>query len=466
MTKVFPFLHSLLWGPPLLMLMLGDGLYLTAALGIPQIRLFPQAVRAFLARLRPGASTSSFRCLCTALAATVGTGNLVGVAGALCLGGPGAIFWMWICGWLGMAVKFAEATLAVHCREKTPGGWSGGPMVAMVHCLGNGGRVLAVCFAFFGVLASFGVGNAAQVNAALSGIGAIFSRFGLATTRLGDGFFGLAMAILVGAVLLGGARRIGSAAELLVPLGAAAYIGLCVLALIWNREALPAAVGSVFRGAFSPRAVTGGIIGSVMLPLKVGCARGVFTNEAGMGTAAIAHASADVAHPVQQGLMGMMEVFLDTMVICTLTALVILTSGVPIPYGRDAGGELTTQSFARVYGENGSIFLGGAMVLFALASVLGWSLYGGQCARFLLGDRAWKAYALCQSAVVFLSSLLDTAAVWQISEVFNGLMAVPNLLLLAAMTPTLARLTKDYRKSGITHAGGGNYADFHQCKPL
>ena len=470
MTKSFSQLNSLIWGLPMLVLILGVGIWLTIRLYCVQITLLPRALRLFWARLTGRGCTkegiSPYQALCTALAATVGTGNLVGVAGAICLGGPGAIFWMWVCGIIGMATKYAEATLAVHCRTETPEGCAGGPMYVIQNALGPKFRPLAYAYCLFGIAASFGVGNAAQVNAVITGFNGVLLHFGISPTRPGNLLLGLSLAIATGAMLLGGARRIGSAAEKLVPFAAGLYILFCLGILLLQLDRIPQAVGAIFTGAFHPKAVTGGLLGSAFQALRTGCSRGVFTNEAGMGTAAIAHAGANVSHPCEQGLMGIMEVFLDTILICSLTALVILVSGVPIPYGRDSGAELTNAAFSSVYGSAATFFLAAALFCFAVATILGWGLYGGRCAEFLFGSGAWKIYALAQTVMVVLSSALDTAAIWQLSEALNGLMAIPNLITLAALSPELARLTKEYRKSAPNRDGGGHYANFHQCKPL
>lgn len=449
-TNLLSSIHRFVWGAPALVLILGVGLLLSLRLGFVQLTLFPNAWRSFLSKLRPSQETegiSSFRALCTALAATVGTGNLVGVAGALCLGGPGAIFWMWVCGILGMATKYAEATLAVRYRVKTDQGWAGGPMYVITRGLGPRFRPLAKIYSLFGLFAAFGVGNATQISAVLSGSRALLTNLGIASGKLGDLLLGIALAILVGAMLLGGVRRIGAVAEGLVPLLSGAYMLLCAGVLIRYWQRLPDAFAAIVRGAFCPRAVTGGMLGSAFQALRTGCSRGVFTNEAGMGTASIAHAAADVAHPAQQGLMGIMEVFLDTIVICTLTALVILVSGVPIPYGTDAGAALTGAAFATVYGSAAQWFLTGALICFALATVLGWGLYGARCAEFLFGAHAWKWFALAQTAVVVAASCLRGDALWLLAEILNGLMAIPNLLALALLAPEVVALTREYRHS-------------------
>ena len=450
MTQLRFYIQDAILGLPAAALILGVGLYLTIQLGFPQLVLLPKALGLFFRRMfagKPREGVSSFQALCTALAATVGTGNLVGEAGAICLGGPGAMFWMWVCAFFGMTTKYSEAALAVRCRVKTPDGYAGGPMYTMTCGLGQGFRLLAKVYCVFGILAAFGVGNAAQINAVVTGVNGAVSRFGGEPSLRGNLMMGLILAVLAGFLLFGGAKRIGAAAELLVPIAAGCYILLCIGVLLVFRRRIPAAFGQILAGAFCPRAVTGGILGSAFQALSVGCRRGVFTNEAGMGTASIAHACAE-AEPAEQGLMGMVEVFLDTIVICTLTALVILVSGVPIPYGVDVGGELTSAAFSQVYGAGASLFLAGALSLFAIATILGWGLYGSRCAQFLFGG--WKGFAAAQTAMVVLGAVLDTQVVWQLSEIANGLMAIPNLICLAALTGELRRITKDYKKSGAS----------------
>ena len=464
MTEFITALNALLWGAPALVLILGVGLYLSILLRFPQLRLFPKALGTFFGKLRGG--TSSFRALCTALAATVGTGNLVGVAGAICLGGPGAIFWMWICGFVGMATKYAEATLAVRYRVRTKDGCGAGPMYVITGGMGKNWTWLARVYSLLCVAASFGVGNTVQINAVVTGVNDVLCRFGGTPSRYGELFLGLVLAAVVGSLLFGGAGRIGAAAERLVPLVSGFYMLMCAGVLILRIRAVPGAFLAILEGAVSPRAVTGGVLGSAFTALRVGCSRGVFTNEAGMGTASIAHGAAQVSHPVEQGLMGIVEVFLDTVVICTLTALVILVSGVPIPYGHDAGGELTSAAFAALYGDGAAVVLTLALCCFAIATVLGWGFYGGRCAQYLMGSRGWRVFALAQTAAVLLGAVLDTADLWQISGVLNGMMVIPNLFALAVLAPEAARLTIDYTENGSPAAGGGNYADFHQRKPL
>ena len=470
MTKTLELLHDFVWGAPALMLTIGVGLYLTFRTGFVQLRLFPRAMRMFLRKMIPGkrtdAGVSPFQALCTALAATAGTGNLVGVAGAICIGGPGSVFWMWLCGLLGMATKFAEAALSVRYRVREENEYLGGPMYMICRGMGEKWRWMGCVYSFFGIFAAFGVGNATQINAVISGINGVLSRFGGKQTRTGDLIMGIALAMLVGAMLLGGAKRIGQTAERLVPAVSAAYILLCLGVLLLRTDRIPGAFRLILEGAVSPRAATGGVLGSAFQALSVGCSRGVFTNEAGMGTASIAHGSAEVDHPAEQGLMGIVEVFLDTIVICTLTALVILCSGVSIPYGSDVGGELTTLAFTSVWGDWVSVLIAGALCCFAFSTILGWGLYGIRCARFLFGHKGMKLFALLQTVTVAVSAVLNTETVWLLAETVNGLMALPNLIALACLSPELIRLTGEYKRKTGVEPVEVPYADFHQCKPL
>lgn len=444
-------INRLVWGIPALVLILGVGIYLTVCTRFAQIRLFSRAFSSFLKQFfsknecRNG--TSPYQALCTALAATVGTGNLAGVAGAIALGGPGAIFWMWVCAFFGMVTKFAEAILAVRYRDQNQKGeYVGGPMYIIRNGMGKKWTWLASIYCFFAVIASFGVGNATQINAVIGGINSVVEAFGGHRHFSADLVIGIGLAILIAMILLGGAKRIGIIAEKLVPFASIAYLLLGTVVLVARVQAIPEAFSAIIYGAFSPRAVTGGLLGSAFTALRVGASRGVFTNEAGMGTAAIAHASAQVKHPVQQGLMGIIEVFLDTIVICTMTALVILCSGISIPYGTDTGVALTTQAFSAFFGEWVSIPIALFLCCFAIATILGWGLYGARSAQYLFGDNAWRSFVYMQALTVILGAVLKTGTVWILSEIVNGLMAIPNLIALACLAPEVARLTKEYRK--------------------
>ncbi len=471
MTKVLEAVNSLIWGIPVLLLIVGVGIYLSIRTRFCQLTMLPEALRFFLGRFRRSTDAegnSSYRALCTALAATVGTGNIAGVAGAIAIGGPGSVFWMWVCALLGMVTKYAEAVLSVRYRSKNADGEIvAGPMYMIRNGMKSSWHWLAAVYSFFGVVAAFGVGNATQINAVIGGVNSLLLSFGGVPTDVGNVAMGIALAVLIVCMLLGGAKRIGAVAERLVPFAAVLYLLLGTGVLLLRGKYLPEAFAAIFRGACSPDAVTGGVIGSAFTALRVGAARGVFTNEAGMGTAGIAHGSAEVRHPAEQGLMGIIEVFLDTIVICTMTALVILCSGVPIPYGTDVGVALTVTSFSQVYGPYVQIPLVIALCCFAVATILGWGLYGARCAQYLFGSRSWRFFVWLQGGAVILGAVLKTGTVWLFSEIVNGLMAIPNLIALAYLAPELIRLTRDYRmKNSSISAVGGTYENIHQCKPL
>lgn len=441
-----------IWGVPTLVLIMGVGLYLSIRTGFAQFRLLPQALRRLFRimkdRKRNETCSSQFRALCTALAATVGVGNLAGVAGAIAIGGPGSIFWMWVSGFLGMITKFAEASLAVRYRTKNSAGEHvGGPMYMIRQGMGNCWRWLAVVYAFFGVVAAFGVGNATQINTVIGSINGAIIAFGGQQTKIGNLLIGFVLAIIVGMILLGGAKRIGQITERMIPYVSCAYLLFGIGVIISNWKVVPGAFLSIVQGAFSPSAITGGIVGSLLQAMSVGTRRGVFTNEAGMGTASIAHAAADVQHPVEQGLMGIIEVFLDTIVICTVTALVILCSGTAVNYGTDVGITLTAKAFCGVYGNWFNVFLSLALACFALATVLGWGLYGLRCAQYLFGDNCWHIFAVFQTITVLLGAVLNTQTVWVLAEIVNGLMSIPNLIALVYLSPELLQLVKEYKLS-------------------
>lgn len=462
-------LYRLVWGIPAILLILGVGGYLSLRTGFVQIRLFPAACRDFWHRLfdktQASRGVTSFQALCTALAATVGTGNIVGVAGAICIGGPGAIFWMWISALFGMVTKMAEAVLAVRYQVRDGEELLGGPMYYIRHGLGGKWKHLAGIYAFFGVVAAFGVGNATQVNAVIMSVNSCITAFGGAPNHRLDLILGIFLAVVVLILLSGGAKRIGSVAERLVPFAAAMYLILGTVVLLLRFDAIPHAFSAIFRGAFTPAAATGGMVGYILTTLRTGVSRGVFTNEAGMGTAALAHGSASVRHPVQQGLMGIMEVFLDTIVICTMTALVILCSGVEIPYGTEMP-ELTSFAFSAVLGDWVQVVIAASLCLFAFATILGWGLYGTRCAQYLFGCAVGKRFAWLQAATVILGAVLQTSTVWLLAETVNGLMAIPNLIALFLLSPEICRLMKQYQVIIGSHANGGTYEDIDQCQSL
>lgn len=428
------------WGVPTLTWILGSGIYLTCLTGGVQIRMLPLAFREFYQKLKQ--KPTGLRELCTALAATVGTGNIIGVAGAICVGGPGAIFWMWISAFLGMAVKFGEVTLALCFRRKVAGEYRGGPMYAIQWGMGGQFRFLAICYSAFGVLACLGMGTSAQISAVVESLRGSLEGFEIPFSGDLGILLGIGLAGITGYVMVGGGKRIGRMAEMLVPAASVIYVLLCAGMLIFRAKALPNAFRMIFAGVFRPRAITGGMVGSSFATLRVGCSRGIFSNEAGMGTAAIAHASAEVRTPAEQGRMGLMEVFLDTMVICTMTALAILTSGVPIPYGREDGGFLTGAALASLYGKWSGPVLSGCIALFAFATVLGWGLYGLRCWEFFFHGKYKKLFLFLQLLAIVLTGFVQGETVWVFSEIVNAWMAIPNLIALAALSPVLKRECK------------------------
>ena len=445
-TNINNALNSFIWGVPAMTCIIGVGLYLAIRTGFLQIRKFGYALKNTVGRMfqkqeAADGSLTPFQAVCTALAATVGTGNIAGVAGAISLGGPGAIFWMWICGLLGMIIKLAEAALSVRYRICRNGEFIGGPMYMIRNGMRKRWLWLGTVYSFFGVIAALGVGNATQINAVLTGINECILSFGGTPSRKLDLLLACFMAVLVLMLLLGGAGRIGRITETLVPFAAAAYLLLGTVVLVLRCHYIPAAFHAIIRGAFSPEAVTGGVLGSAAVTLRVGISRGVFTNEAGMGTAGIAHAGAHVRHPMDQGLMGIMEVFLDTIVICTMTALVILCSSVSLE-----GADLTADAFSAVLGDWTRIFIAISLCLFAFATVLGWGLYGARCAQYLFGADCWRKFVFLQVCTVVAGAVLKTGTVWLLSETVNGLMAIPNLIALALLSPELARLTIEFKR--------------------
>ena len=386
--------------------------------------------------------------LCTALAATVGTGNIAGVAGAIAIGGPGAVFWMWISAILGMCTKFSEVTLAVHFREKNADGdLVGGPMYYIKNGLKKNWHWLAYLFAAFGVLTVFGTGNATQVNTITTAIDSALINYGVieagksGTLNL---IIGIVLAALIALILLGGIKRIGRVTEKLVPFMAVVYILLALGVILLNIKNVPGVFASIFEGAFSPASVTGGAVGSFFMSMKKGVSRGIFSNEAGLGTGSIAHACADTQKPVKQGFFGIFEVFVDTIVICTMTALVILCSGVSIGYGEAAGAELTINGFTSTYGNWVSIFTAVAMCCFAFSTILGWGLYGTRCIEFLFGSKVNKPFMVLYSLVAIVGATMDLGLMWSIAETFNGLMAIPNLLAVFLLSGVVVKLVKEY----------------------
>ena len=445
--------NNFIWGVPAMICIIGVGLYLSIRTNFLQIRKFSYSIRVTLGRMlrkrdaSDGAMTP-FQAVCTALAATVGTGNIAGVAGAIAIGGPGSVFWMWVSAILGMCTKFSEVTLAVHFREvNEKGDLVGGPMYYIKNGLGKNWRWLATLFSAFGVLTVFGTGNATQVNTITTAINSALLGYHLieeGTAHTTSLIIGIILAALVALVLLGGIKRIGNVTEKLVPFMALFYIVLAFGVILLNINRVPAVFSSIVYGASNPAAVTGGVVGTFFMSMKKGVSRGIFSNEAGLGTGSIAHACADTKKPVKQGFFGIFEVFADTIIICTLTAFVILCSGVPVPYGEAAGAELTILGFTSTYGSWVSIFTAVAMCCFAFSTIIGWGLYGARCIEFLFSSRIIKPFMIVYSLVAILGATMDLGMLWSIAETFNGLMAIPNLIAVFLLSGTVVRLVKEY----------------------
>ncbi len=430
--------NSFVWGPPMLLLIVGTGLYLSVRTGFFSLRKLGYVLKNTLLKMfdkeQVGeGEVTAFQAVATALSATVGTGNIAGVATAIALGGPGAIFWMWLAAIFGMTTKFAEVVLAVKFREKTDDGrFVGGPMYYIEK--GLGWKWLAVLFALFGVLASFGIGNMTQSNSIGTALNTSFS--------INPIISGIIVAIAVGLVIVGGLKRIGAFTEKLVPFMAAIYILGGIVLIIKNAGQLPAAFSLIFQNAFTGTAAAGGFAGATIAnAMKFGIARGVFTNEAGLGSAPIAHAAATTDHPVRQGLWGVFEVFADTIVIASITALAIITTGV-WETGL-TGTELTSAAFDATY-PGGHYVVTVALVLFAYSTILGWEYYGERCLEYLFGTKPIIFYRLVWCGLIIVGAIGGLELIWDIADTLNGMMAIPNLIGVAALSGTVFKLTKEY----------------------
>lgn len=435
--------NGIVWGPPMLILIVGTGIFLTFYLGFPQITKFGYIMKntllkAFSKKTTGEGDITPFQAVATALAATVGTGNIAGVATAIFLGGPGAIFWMWLSAFFGMVTKYSEVCLSVNYRIKNPdGSFSGGPM----HYISKGlnAKWLAYIFAIFGSLAAFGIGNMVQANSTAAALEA-----GFAIPKL---YTGIAMAVLTGLVIIGGIKRIGQVTEYLVPFMALVYIVGSVIILLLHIGNVPEAFALIFGNAFTPAAATGGFAGStIMMSMRYGVARGVFSNEAGLGSAPIAHAAATVDHPVRQAIYGVFEVFMDTIVICSMTALVILTTGV-WDSGK-TGSELSMLAFETgLPGTWGKFIVVVGLALFAYSTVIGWSYYGEKCVEFLFGYKARLPYRIIWLPFIVIGAVGGLTELWDLADTLNGLMAIPNLIGVLFLSGVVHKLTKEYFES-------------------
>ena len=450
--KINQAVNGFIWGVPAMICIIGVGLLLSVRTRFIQVRKFGAALKNTIGKIfdktqAKDGSMSPFQAVCTALAGTVGTGNIAGVAGAIALGGPGAIFWMWCSAFLGMCTKFSEVTLAIHFREKNANGeYVGGPMYYIKNGLSKKWHFLAVLYALFGVLTVFGTGNATQVNTIVSSIHSALHNLHIIDGTVDERanlIFGIFIAAFVAMVLLGGIQLIGQVSEKLVPFMAALYVILAIGVVILHISRVPAVFAMIFKSAFTPQAATGGIIGSMFLSMKKGVSRGIFSNEAGLGTGSIAHACADTNNAVHQGMFGIFEVFMDTIVICTLTGLVILLGAPNIVYGQAAGAELTISGFTATYGGWVSIFTAVAMCCFAFSTIIGWGLYGSRCIEFLGGEKLVRPFLVAYSFVSIIGATINLGLLWDIADTFNGLMAIPNLIALLVLSGQVKKLAID-----------------------
>ena len=450
------------WGPVMLVLLVGTGVYLSFRSGWIQFSRFGYAMKNTLGKAFAGnkagkGEITPFQAMTTALAGTVGTGNIAGVTGAIFLGGPGAVFWLWVSALVGMVTKYAEVVLAVRYRERNADGdWVGGPMYSIKNGLSKNWLWLAYVFAFFGMVASFGIGNTTQVDSIATAIDTAVTSFGGApdarTFRL---VIGIVVAVFVAIVIIGGIKRIGAVTEKLVPFMAVVYILSALVIIFGNIGQIGIVLGAIFKGAFTPRSIAGGALGvGIMTTIQKGIARGCFSNEAGLGSAPIAHAATSHTDPVKQGLYGIFEVFMDSIVICTLTSLALLMGlsgqvGIDgIEWGISHGSEMVVAAFSGIFGGKVSaIIIAFGLSLFALSTILSWSLYGTRCCEFLFG-RAHKTAALIYKilfcAVLIIGSTLGLDLVWKIGDALNGLMALPNLVALLLLSGTVIKMTKEH----------------------
>ena len=453
--KINTAVNGFVWGPVMLVLLVGTGIYLSIAVGFIQFTKIGYWWKNTIGKIfKKGEAgdgeITPLQAVSTALASTVGTGNIAGVTGAIILGGPGAVFWMWVSALFGMVTKFSEVTLAVKYRERNEkGDWCGGPMYYIKNGLGPKWKWLGGVFAVLGAIAAFGIGNIAQVHSiadSVKSVAVAFNENAASRETMICLITGICVAIFVALVLLGGVKRIGQVTEKLVPLMAVIYIVCALIVVFANVSAVPGVFASIFKGAFNPAAVTGGAAGmSIKLAMTKGVGRGVFSNEAGLGSAPIAHAATSERNPVKQGLYGIFEVFMDTIVICTLTAMVILCSGTTVNYGTAAGAELTISGFTTTYGGWASIFTAVALCCFAFSTIIGWGLYGSRFIAFLCrSDKVVRPFFVVYSFVSILGATMDLGLMWSIADTFNGLMSIPNLIALLLLSGTVAQLTKEY----------------------
>ncbi len=437
-TDAVGWLNGIVWGVPMLVLILGVGLFLTLGLKLLTILKIPFGFKLLWEGRIPGGAgeISPFNALMTSLAATIGTGNIAGVATAIYLGGPGAIFWMWMTALVGMATKYAEAVLAVRYREQDERGkYVGGPMYYIKNGLGKNWGWMAAVFALFAGIAGFGIGNMVQANSIANALKTSFA--------IPEWLTGVALVLLVGAVLLGGIQRISTVAGKLVPFMAIAYMAAGSIVLLLNVEAIPAAYGLIFTHAFTPTAATGGFAGAaVWAAIRFGVARGVFSNEAGLGSAPIAHAAAQTKGPVSQGLVAMLGTFIDTLVVCSFTALAILVTGAWT--SGETGAALTSRAFDLALPGVGGYIIAVSLAVFAFTTILGWSYYCERSLQYLFGVKIITPFRVLWSLAALVGATLKLSFVWLLADTMNALMAIPNLIALALLSPIVFKLTKEF----------------------
>ena len=465
-SEFVDYLNGIAWGPWMLLLLVGTGVYLSARVGFIQFTKFGYAMKHTLGKLfqkqtAGEGEVTPLQAVSTALAATVGTGNIAGVTGAIAVGGPGAVFWMWLSALFGMVTKYAEVVLAIRYRERNAKGeWVGGPMYYIKNGLGRRWNWLAVLFCLLGSLAAFGIGNMTQVNTIAHSINNAIDAFGGDTAAWSVPLFGQTVpvssliiggiiAVIAGLTLFGGIKRIGFVAEKLVPVMAIIYIICSLFVIVTNAGSIGKILGMIFKGAFNAEAALGGAFGiAIMTTIQKGVGRGVFSNEAGLGSAPIAHAASSESDPVKQGMFGIFEVFMDTIIICTMTALTLLCgveSGVGIAWGQSAGAELIGASFGTIFGNQaGSLIVAVCLSLFALTTILSWSLYGTRCSEFLLGSRGAAVFQVAFVIVLVFGAALELEIAWNIADTLNGFMAIPNLIALLGLSGVVIKLTKEH----------------------
>ncbi len=458
-AKVNDAINGVVWGIPMLVLLVGAGIVLSIMTRFIQFRKFGYAMRNTLGKIFKGhtagkGEVTPFQAVTTALAATVGTGNISGVIAAVTLGGPGAIFWLWITALIGMCTKFSEVVLAIRYRERNKeGDWVGGPMYYIKNGLGKNWNWLAIIFCIFGALAAFGIGNAVQVNNITDAINSAITIFNpsFGGQTVVNWIIGVVIAIIIGVTLIGGIKRLGSVTEKLVPFMSVVYILSCLIVIFGNIGAIGKVFGAIFTYAFTPKAVIGGAAGAALkMCITWGVKRGVFSNEAGLGSAPIAHAASSETNPVKQGLYGIFEVFMDTIVICSLTGVTILTAfyngGINWEYGVKGGNSIISGAFGTILGNKlGAVIIALAISLFALSTILSWALYGSRCCEYIFkSTKCIKPYYVIFMVITLVGCQMGSGLAWDIADTLNGLMAIPNLIALLGLSGVVVKLVKEH----------------------